>query len=894
MLRKKLLSLMVTASIAAGIGFASTCYARPIPTNPNSNYGTHDLLDNSTFEGGIGLPWTEVETAPAHGDFDISGGTFNITVTKIGGDPATGTQPNIWDVQFRHRNLTLQPGHKYHIEFTVTADKDCEIYPQIAMPKDPYTQYWHYGNWENVKLKANVPTTIKDDFTPNISEPTIAEFAFHIGDPNTVGKELPVKFSFDNIHLTDPEYTNKDASIFSTFYDDGIRVNQVGYYAGLEKKATVSSDSTTPIAWRLKDSTGKVVKSGKTQVFNNDQVDHASGDQVHIIDFSDYNVAGKGYTLEVDKAKAATNTSVPFNIENDIYSQLKQDAIKYFYHSRSGIAIQMPYCGRDDLARPAGHPSDVMGNASGTWYSNIGNYTKDVTGGWYDAGDHGKYVVNGGISVWTMMNQYERALYNGDGKDKDETTKAPFADKTMNIPESGNGTPDILDEARWQMEMMLKLQVTPSENSDYAGMVHHKACDESWTGLGIRPDQDTKKRYLQPPSTSATLNLAATAAQSSRIWKTRDAEFSTKCLTAAESAWQAALKHPKVVPGKSDIGGGAYYDDHFDDEFYWAACELYATTGKQEYLDYIQKSPYYLTVQNTLDGGEAGGQAGCFDWGNTATVGTITLATVPNNLPSTDVAKAKANIEAEADKLLAEQSNQGYGTSLAESMIDTTYHDVKGKIVKGYPWGSNSFVANDAIVMAYAYDFSKDAKYINGVAQNMDYLLGRNPNVQSYVTGYGTHPLLNPHHRFFAHQADPTFPTAPAGCLSGGPNTSLQDPYVKSTGWQPGSQPAEQSYIDNIEAWSTNEITINWNAPMAWLSSYMDDVAPNVNPTPEIKKGDLNGDGVVNVLDLITLKRYLKGTITSFPNGVSLSVADINGDGTVNVLDLIALKKMLK
>jgi endoglucanase len=140
-----------------------------------------------------------------------------------------------------------------------------------------------------------------------------------------------------------------------------------------------------------------------------------------------------------------------------------------------------------------------------------------------------------------------------------------------------------------------------------------------------------------------------------------------------------------------------------------------------------------------------------------------------------------------------------------------------------YIWGSNSFVANNLIVLALAYDFSKQRQYLDGVAAGMDYLLGRNPLAQSYVTGYGERPLRNPHHRFWAHQANAKYPSAPAGVLSGGPNSSIDDPYSKAAGLK-GCAP-QKCFVDHIEAYSVNEITINWNAPLGWLAAWLDETA---------------------------------------------------------------------
>jgi len=132
-------------------------------------------------------------------------------------------------------------------------------------------------------------------------------------------------------------------------------------------------------------------------------------------------------------------------------------------------------------------------------------------------------------------------------------------------------------------------------------------------------------------------------------------------------------------------------------------------------------------------------------------------------------------------------------------------------------------VLNNLLVMGLAGDFTKSPKYLGGVAEGMDYIMGRNPMDQSYVSGYGERPLEYPHHRFWAHQANAKYPLAPAGVVSGGPNSGIEDPYAQAAGLK-GCAP-EKCFVDNIEAWSTNEITINWNAPLAWVAAYLDDQA---------------------------------------------------------------------
>jgi endoglucanase len=341
-------------------------------------------------------------------------------------------------------------------------------------------------------------------------------------------------------------------------------------------------------------------------------------------------------------------------------------------------------------------------------------------------------------------------------------------------------------------------------------MVHHKIHDKEWTALGSRPDEDAQVRFLWPPSTSATLNLAATAAQCARVWEKLDKAFSARCLTAAEKAWNAAQANPAIFAGSAAIGGGPYDDKNLSDENYWAAAELYITTKKDVYKTFLMKSPHFKKVPTTFGDDLLPTP---MTWDQVAALGTISLAFVPNGLPANDVADCKAAIKAAADSFVALIPEQGYRLPFKP-----------GK--KGYPWGSNSFVLNNALVMALANDITGDAKYTEAAAEGMNYVLGRNPMDQSYVTGFGSRPLEHPHHRFWAHQANAKFPPPAPGAVSGGPNSGLQDPYVQAAGLA-GCAP-EKCFVDNIEAWSANEIAINWNTPLAWVAAFLDEKGEGV------------------------------------------------------------------
>ncbi|MEK8106765.1 cellulase N-terminal Ig-like domain-containing protein [Micromonospora sp. M12] len=180
-----------------------------------------------------------------------------------------------------------------------------------------------------------------------------------------------------------------------------VRVNQVGYLPGGPKNATVVTESTTPLPWQLRSSAGTVVASGTTTARG---VDAASGQNVQTVDFSSYRTLGTGLTLTVDG-----ETSHPFDISGALYDQLRSDSLQFFYAQRSGIAIDGDLIG-DEYARPAGHlgVAPNQGDTNVPCQPGVCDYSLDVRGGWYDAGDHGKYVVNGGIATYQLLNTFER------------------------------------------------------------------------------------------------------------------------------------------------------------------------------------------------------------------------------------------------------------------------------------------------------------------------------------------------------------------------------------------------------------------------------------------------------------------------------------------------------
>jgi len=777
---------LLAVSFALG-GCVSKKRGRPGQTqgggsgNPDA---AHTLLGQTDFNDGTSLPWTLSFTPPAKGFAAVENGAYCLHVENKGSAK--------WDAQVRHREMTIEKGRTYSLTFKIWSDKPTRASVKVGMIGPPYSEYW-------VKVLdiGPEPVTVTDSFMMNKETDPTAEFAFHYG--GTVAKAAePFVICIDDVILSDPQFTPQAKQRAAAL--PKVAVNQVGYFPYAAKLAAYATPGGTPVKWELLDGSGQVVASGDTFPFGQDP---AAGENVHVIDFSSVTKAGKGYSLRV-----GSDTSYPFDIDTGLYSTLKYDALHYFYHNRSGIEIKLPYAGEQKWERPAGHLTSDKAVACAP--DAPCDYKLDVTGGWYDAGDHGKYVVNGGISAWTLVNLYERTKYKG-------SSIGDFADGKLNIPENRNRVPDLLDEVRWQLEWMMKMQVP--DGKPKAGMAHHKIHDSNWTALGIAPHEAEKKmqRFLRPPSTAATLNLAATSAMCGRVFKGVDDGLASRCLVAAEKAWNAAKANPAIFAVAADTNGGGPYDDaDVSDDFYWAAAELWITTQKDEYRNYVVSSPHHGKF--TMD---AGGATSSMTWGQTAALGKMSMAIVPRGADTQTMNQMQLQISDAADAYLKMISETGYSVPF------------KGEPSGKYPWGSNSFVINNMIVLAVAGDLTNQRKYFDGVMNGMGYLLGRNPLAQSYVSGYGSNPLRHPHHRFWANQVDKRFPEAPPGCLSGGPNSGLQDPYVQAAGLK-GCMP-QKCFIDHIEAWSANEITINWNSPLAWVTAYLDEVGSKLKPAPAPK-----------------------------------------------------------
>ncbi|SFD19469.1 glycoside hydrolase family 9 protein [Ruminococcus albus] len=890
--------------IAAGLVAITAGLSAAAASAPMSVFAEDEqILIQSDFEAGMGLPWHTLETAPARQDFDISDGTYNVEILYNDGPESR------WDLQFRCRNLVIQKGHTYKVHWKVNSSEEGEIYTRIGN-YDGMVEAWHNncGNddfnqtWECVKI-AKGDNTFDAMFTAK-EDIEVAEWAFHYGGK---GMYQPVDcfpdgtiLKFDDLSLIDTtpggciiDFNPNEWGVVRP--ESNVRLNQIGYYPQLEKKASYVTDASSPLQFEIRDKDGNVKYKGTTKVFGDDPDSGTgktnsfqigfhtvtrlkdSGSNVHIIDFSDFKTEGT-YTIfvkdtvgvngtQVMNSKNANDTklsgdkllwtnpvtmktytmneSSTFRIDRNIYDdQLLRDSMNYFYQNRSGVPIESEYITSGDKSALAhsryGHSPDlayvqskwVKSYDRDFYYYGEKNKRIDVTGGWYAANDHGKYVVEGGISVWTLQNAYEFSKRSGNTR--------KWTDGTIAVPENKDNAPDILDEARVELEWMFKMI-----NED--GFVYHSVQDHTWVGFPLTPWPDVALygidpiRIVRPPTYAATFNMIACAAQASRLWKGIDDDFAKECLQNAQNSWKAIMAKqsnwnvnrgyyytdPYFAP--SEFGGNNIFGDSYVvDDAYWAACELYATTGDSAYYGFLkgynnsgQDKAFSLT--SCLRGGENDRSFGSFNWGNTAGLGTLSLY-LSDKTSSADRKTIANSIQNIADQYLIQMSNEGMGIPY-KSMTTEDYIGGDKPKFTGYEYGSNSFVINNAMVLAYAYDTdASNYNYRNGAAEALDYLYGRNGLGFSYVSGYGDKAMKSPHHRYWAKSIDPSFPAVPAGVLAGGPCSYINnDKYLRGLGYKRGTLAPQKCYVDSAEAWTVNDVSVSLNASLVWMSSFMND-----------------------------------------------------------------------
>ena len=555
-----------------------------------------------------------------------------------------------------------------------------------------------------------------------------------------------------------------------------IRYNHVGYGIGFPKifylAMPMGMDSRIlEASFKVVDENGSVTQAGKLAK----RGDCAYTDETLFEgDFSDVTVPGK-FKISVqviaqDGAKLFEGESFFFDISDRwLESQLKAN-IKSFFFQRTGVELPAEYAGK--WARPAAHLDDRLEfhrimDRKGTW---------NAHGGWYDAGDYGKYIVNGGVSVATLLLACEMCR-EGDGIMGGEGFSPSFEQ-----PYS------LLDEVRFELEFFLRMQ-------DEDGGVFFKVTPDHWDGFVTPEDSDVmQNRYIMGKSTTSTLNFAGALAQAHRVFKaaggSENESFATRCLAASLRANRWALAHPDADWPHNTEGSGGYGDEHVEDEFFWARAMLFREIGASEFPQDGTDEALASLLENDMMENPV---QPALSWRDTHNFGWIALAL--NDSAGDFAAKARnrarAEIEKAADEILKLQEQDAYSLS-----------------IRRFVWGSNGEIANQALTLLVAYSWTRDKRYRDAAVELVNFIYGRNPLNVSFVTGSAWSSPKFPHHRIC--HADGIVDPIP-GLLVGGINSDRQDMHRKPS--YPNDLPGF-SYTDERCSFASNETAINWNSPL--------------------------------------------------------------------------------
>lgn len=527
--------------------------------------------------------------------------------------------------------------------------------------------------------------------------------------------------------------------------DEAIRLNSIGFLPDAPKKASIIADCSE---FHIKDADGNVVFSG-TVTGPKHQEDVQQ--DVWCADFSELKKSGTFY-LEVP----SIGRSVDFSIADDVYNFSFYTGMRAMYLWRCGTAVYGEHNG-DIFQHAICHMNDGYED-----YLGREGVIRDGTGGWHDAGDHGKYVVNAGITVGSMFLAWDH-----------------FQDQLKNynfdLPDTAPGFPDFLKELKWETDWLLKMQLP-----DGSGRVSHKLTRTNFSGF-VMPEDDDEKRFFTEWSSAATADFVAMMAMAARYFEPFDAGYAITCLDAAKNSYAFLQANPDNVAWRQgDFRTGAYGTSDADDRM-WAAAEMWHTTGDADCLADFEKRIAEYEPRRRRGEAEPSNTSKVdedWDWGNVRNLGVFTYVLSERDGKNAElVAQLKNDVLATADSIVAHAQNDVYGRPLVR-----------------YYWGCNGTIARQVINLQVANKISPNEKYIETSLDAVAHLFGRNFYNRSFVTGLGHNPPMLPHDR--RSGADDVEAPWPGYIVGGGHS---------ATGW-----------LDEQESYATNEVAINWQGALIY------------------------------------------------------------------------------
>jgi hypothetical protein len=638
-------------------------------------------------------------------------------------------------------------------------------------------------------------------------------------------------------------------------------------------------------------SNNSVVYSGTVTQYNGGAANTQSGDQACWADFSTFNTPGTYYVYDPTNNVQSYN----FEIRDDIFNDVLKTAGRFFFYQRCGGNIDAAHGG--NWNHTACHEGGNQDLAADMWSNGADQgQPKDVHGGWHDAGDFNKYVPFTLDAVFALMTAYE-------------LNPSAFGDD-WNIPESGNGVPDILDEIKYELDWELRMQNADGGVCTRVGVLNY---------VTAYPQNDTQNRYYAQEASWATSTLCGLAAHGARLFAAYNAQYpgySSTLITAAQNAWTYLTNNPAMTPSTGEDGGGsggggtnfasADPNSTADDDArrrLFAAAELYKTTGSAACRTYFENN--YNSAALT-DNGHQPIINNYFDPSSSWTTqeGMIVYAST-TGYPTTP-----AVVSAIETSLKNGIENNVTGNYTGNSDPYRAY------MWDGhYCWGSNQIKAQWAALPIFGIYLgvnpSNNALYRETAEEYLHYFHGRNPTSYIYLSNMGSKganltagkSCMQMYHGWFYagsplyDGASSTYGQAP-GMLAGGPNqfyAPSQASFCAMTIVPPQNQPIQKSFKDwnlgwdggtcglDEQSWEVTEPGIYYQAKYLMVLSYFCGTAntPTFTPTSTTYAGTPTDTFTATITMTATLTPT--PTLTPAPTPLQCNIINYSGEAPANL-----------
>jgi hypothetical protein len=566
-------------------------------------------------------------------------------------------------------------------------------------------------------------------------------------------------------------------------FDHHLLVDQFGYRPG-DPKFAVARDPQAgydkadkfapPSALQVRDADdGHVVFSGKPAAWNGGATDESSGDRGWWFDFSSVTAPGAYFVFDSEKnARSAT-----FNIGPHVYKDVLKAAMRTYYYQRSGLAKRQPFadvCWTDDPAY-TGADQDLQAHDV-TDRTNPAKI-KDLSGGWFDAGDTNKYVTFAVPVVHQLLAAYQE-------------NPGVFTDD-FGIPESGNGIPDVLDEVKWEVDWLKKMQYPDGSAALKVGEIVYVPA--------APPSSDHSQRFYIPSCTSATIAGAGMFAHTAYVFggiaalAHEAADLKARAIAAWSNYQGVAAKQTSCDSGVVHSANADWNEDEQKAGAVVAAVYLFAITDNAAYDDYIKQ--HYKELKPYHDEG----------WSRYKPEQGEALLFY-TTLKRSNSALRSAIL---ADKLGdAKSGSHVYGFDPKDDLYRAFLHEPQ------YHWGSNNpraqYGNSNMDIVTYGLDMSANETYKSRALGTLHYFHGVNPFAMVYLSNmyrYGATQSANEiYHTWFWRGTKwsnaLTSACGPApGYITGGPNANAVRDGVPATLMPPGGQPRQKAYKDWNAAW---------------------------------------------------------------------------------------------